>query len=116
MWEFAEYNNIGGRTHSQEFPNRLGGEIVLDLAPGERRAKRELLGAYASEHGNLAYIGAVRESFRPLPKHDYARPPHEGKLFYARYRWVPFHPRVDRTDPARVYEALGSFLDAPPPR
>src|SRR5678816_2367047 len=55
VWEFAEYNNIGGRTHSQEFPNRLGGEIVLDLAPGERRAKRELLGAYASEHGNLAY-------------------------------------------------------------
>jgi LmbE family N-acetylglucosaminyl deacetylase len=116
VWEFAEYNNIGGRTHSQEFPNRLGGEIVLDLAPGERKAKRELLVAYASEHGNLAHIGAARESFRPLPKHDYARPPHEGKLFYTRYRWVPFHPRVDRTDPVRVYEALGSFLAAPPPR
>lgn len=115
VWEFAEYNNVGGRTRSQEFPNRLGGEVVLDLAPSERRNKRELLRAYASEHGNLAHIGAARESFRPLPQHDYTRPPHEGTLFYARYRWVPFHPRIDRTDPVRVYEDLASFLAAPAP-
>lgn len=114
VWEFAEYNNVGGRTRSQQFPDRRPGEIVLDLAPGERQNKRELLRAYASEHGNLAHIGAARESFRPLPAHDYARPPHEGTLFYARYRWVPFHPRVDRTDPLRVYEDLASFLAAPP--
>ena len=116
VWEFAEYNNVGGRTRAQEFPDRRGGEIVLDLAPRERGNKRDLLRAYTSEHGNLAHIGAARESFRPLPKHDYARPPHEGTLFYARYRWVPFHPRVDRTDPLRVYEDLGAFAAAPLPR
>ena len=110
VWEFAEYNNAGGRTHAQEFPARCGGEIVLDLGSSERKTKRELLRAYASEHGNLAHIGAARESFRPLPKYDYARPPHEGRVFYARYRWVPFHPRVDRTDPNLVYEDLGGFV------
>jgi LmbE family N-acetylglucosaminyl deacetylase len=114
VWEFAEYNNVGGRTHAQEFPKRLGGEIVLDLTPAERKAKRELLGAYASERRNLAHVGIAREAFRPLPKYDYARPPHEGTPFYARYRWVPFHPRVDRTDPARIYDDLGAFVTAPP--
>jgi hypothetical protein len=114
VWEFAEYNNAGGRTRSQEFPDRRGGEIVLELTSEERRIKRELLRGYASEHGNLTHIGAARESFRPLPRHNYGWTPHEGTLFYARYRWVPFHPRVDRTDPSRVYEDLGAFVAARP--
>ena len=38
--------------------------------------------------------------------------PHAGTMFYARFRWVPFHPRVDRTDPAEFYRALGEFVSA----
>ena len=113
VFEFAEYNNAGGRTRSQEFPAARGGEITLDLDAAEQGFKRSVLGEYASERANLAHIQVAREAFRPLPRHDYARPPHPGTLFYARYRWVPLHPRVDRTDPALVYRELSAFVAAP---
>jgi len=115
IWEYAEYNHAGGRTRSQEFPAAQGGEIELDLDPTEQTLKRSLLDAYASERANLAHIMLSREAFRPLPRYDYAHPPHPGTLFYARFRWVPLHPRVDRTDPALVYRELSVFLDSPPP-
>lgn len=107
VWEFAEYNNAGGRTRSQEFPAVNGTEVVLHLSDAEQAEKRALLGLYASETGNLGHIGSGRESFRPLPAHDYARPPHPGTLFYARFHWVPFrHPRIDRTRPEEVSRAI----------
>lgn len=113
VWEFAEYNNAGGRSQSQRFPDARGsGEQTLALTDDEVAVKRRALALYASEHGNLRHIAATREAFRPLPGHDYGRPPHPATPFFARYRWVPFHPRVDRTDPAVVYRALGAFARA----
>lgn len=112
VWEFAEYNNAGGRTQSQRFPDARGGEQTIALTDDEVAVKRRALALYASEHGNLRHIAAAREAFRPLPDHDYGRPPHPGTAFFARYRWVPFHPRVDRTDPAAVYRGLGAFARA----
>jgi LmbE family N-acetylglucosaminyl deacetylase len=116
VWEYATYNNVGGRTRRQEFPRSMGSEIVLDLTTDEQELKRSLLGAYASERANLRHIGTAREAFRPLPRYDYSRPPHDGTMFYARFRWVPFHPRVDRTDPSEVYRDLSAFLATPAPR
>lgn len=116
VWEFATYNNAGGRTRRQEFPHSMDGEIVLDLDTGERTLKRSLLGAYASERGNLRHIGTSREAFRRLPRYDYSRPPHGGTMFYARFRWLPFHPRVDRTEPKDVYRDVSAFLAVPAPR
>jgi len=112
VWEYATYNNAGGHTRRQEFPRSMGGEIVLELAGDERTLKRSLLRAYASERGNLGHIGTSREAFRLLPRYDYSKPPHDGTMFYARFRWVPFHPRVDRTDPKDVYRDLFAFLAA----
>ena len=116
IWEFAEYNHAGGRTRSQEFPAARSGEIVIELDEAEQALKRDLLGEYASERANLAHIKVSREAFRSLPRYDYAQPPHPGTLFYAQFRWVPLHPRVDRTDPALVYRELSAFLASPPPR
>lgn len=112
VWEFAEYNNADRRTQSQRFPDTRGGEQTLALTEDEVAVKRRALALYASEQGNLRHIAAAREAFRPLPKHDYGLPPHPGTPFFARYRWVPFHPRVDHTDPAVVYGGLGAFARA----
>jgi N-acetylglucosamine malate deacetylase 1 len=104
--EFAEYNYAGGATRAQAFPRANGSETVLRLTPFEVAAKRALLALYRSERANLRHIGTEIESFRPLPRHDYAAPPHPGTLFCERFRWLPFrHPRVD-CEPAREVRAV----------
>ena len=111
VFEFAEYNNFGGRTRSQEFPESKGTETVIELTTEEVERKRAALAVYRSERGNLAHIESARECFRPLSDHDYSKPPHPGTLFYARFRWVPIpHPRVDFTAPEEVYATLDDFM------
>jgi LmbE family N-acetylglucosaminyl deacetylase len=110
--EFAEYNFCGGKAHSQEFPFPNGSEVTLTLTPAEQETKRKALALYVSEQMNLNYVKLQRECFRPLASYDYSQPPHNGKLWYARFQWVPFrHPRVDFTDPAEVSATITAFLD-----
>ena len=109
--EFAEYNLAGGRTNSHRFPQPNGTEATLQLTPTEQTAKRRALGVYASERRNLGYIALEREVFRPLARYDYGQPPHPGKLWYARFQWVPFrHPGVDFTQPTDVTRELVNYL------
>ncbi len=109
--EFAEYTLAGGRARSHSFPQPNGTEQTLTLDPGERARKRQALALYASEAGNLGYVGAEREVFRPLAPYDYRRPPHPGRLWYARFQWVPFrHPAVDFTPPAAVGAAISAYI------
>lgn len=108
--EFAEYNNAGGRINPNAFPRPSGKDQMIRLTREEQDRKCEALEAYLSERKNLGYVGIVHESFRPLPAHDYSKPPHEGRLWYARFQWVPFkHPRIDFTKPSDVCSALLSF-------
>jgi len=110
--EFAEYNLASGRPRSHLFPATTGAEQVITLTPVERAFKRRALGFYASERGNLRRIGVDREVFRPLPNHDYGRPPHPDKLWYSRFHWVPFrHPRVDFVRPQSVYDEIAEYID-----
>ncbi len=109
--EFAAYRLAADRPRSQDFAAPGPGAVTLDLTAEEQAAKRAALALYASEHGNLRHIAAAREMARPLPAHDYARPPHPGRLFWTRFQWIPFrHPRVDFTDAAGVYPVLGRFV------
>ena len=109
--EFAEYNLAGGAANSHAFPAPNGTETVLALTAAEQAAKRAALALYASERGNLGYVGARREAFRPLAAYDYGRPPHPGKLWYARFQWAPFrHPAVDFTQPADVTREIANYL------
>lgn len=115
VWEFAEYNNAGGRTNSQTFCQPAQLEQTLELSPEEVALKRKALALYASERNNLAHIRTEHERFRPLSDYDYSRPPHEGSLFYARFHWVPFrHPRIDFTRPADVSSAITEFGETLP--
>jgi LmbE family N-acetylglucosaminyl deacetylase len=109
--EFAEYNLAGGQPRSHAFPAPNGTESTIELTAAERAAKRQALALYASERGNLGYVATERETFRPLAAYDYARAPHTGRLWYARFQWVPFrHPMVDFTRPDAVSAAICAYL------
>jgi LmbE family N-acetylglucosaminyl deacetylase len=109
--EFAEYNFVGGKAHSQEFPEANGSEQIVMLTPAEQQKKAAALKIYGSEKLNLNYVKTERECFRPLATYDYSRPPHEGTLWYAKFQWVPFrHPRVDFTRPEEVSAAIVEFI------
>jgi LmbE family N-acetylglucosaminyl deacetylase len=113
--EFAEYNLAGGTINSHRFLRPNGTEQTFELTAAERSAKRRALAAYASERGNLADVRAAQEVCRPLATYDYGRPPHEGKLWYARFQWVPFrHPMVDFTRPEAVTAAISDYLGRKP--
>lgn len=112
VWEFSEYNFAGGKVRSQEFASPKGAEQRIVLTAEEQAAKRYALGIYKSEQGNLGYVRTEQEVFRPLASYSYGRPPHPGKLFYQRFQWVPYHPRVDYTKPEEVCRALVDFRSA----
>jgi LmbE family N-acetylglucosaminyl deacetylase len=113
--EFAEYNFAGSRARSHEFPQPNGTEQIIKLSLAEQQKKRMGLAIYQSEQGNLNYVKTVRECWRPLANYDYARPPHKGTLWYARFQWVPFrHPRVDFTKPKEVSAMINKFLTGKP--
>lgn len=110
VWEFAAYNKAGGRARSNRFADARGGVIELRLSREEVALKRRVLRLYASERINLAHIGLAEEAYRPLPRHDYAQPPHSGPLFRERFQWVPLrHPRIDFTRSAEIYRTLGRW-------
>lgn len=112
VWEFSEYNFAGGQVRSQEFASPQGAEERIVLTAEEQAGKRQALKIYASEQGNLGYVRTEQEVFRPLASYSYSRPPHPGKLFYQRFQWVPYHPRVDYTHPEEVCRALVNFGSA----
>lgn len=113
-WEFAAYNYFGGKVQSNRFIDARSGPVEFRLGPNEVALKRRGLGIYASERGNLAHIETESETCRPLPRYDYAAPPHPGTLFRERFHWVPVrHPRVDFLPSPLVYAALGGWVAGP---
>jgi N-acetylglucosamine malate deacetylase 1 len=113
VWEFAAYNYAGGRVAANRFTDAGGEARLIAATPKEAALKRRALGCYASERGNLRRLGFLREACRPLPAHDYAIPPHPGRLFRERFHWLPFrHPRIDFAPSAEVYRDLGRWASA----
>jgi LmbE family N-acetylglucosaminyl deacetylase len=109
VWEYSVYNFYGRSVRSNTFFSPLGKEIELKLSDEERSFKKTLLEMYASERGNLSYLRTEREVFRPLADYDYSRPPHPGTLFYRRFSWAAFHPRVNHVRPGEVSRAIAEF-------
>lgn len=112
VFEFAEYNRGGGAVRWNRFAVPNGTETDLRLTPAEIAMKRKLLAIYRSEKANLALARVERESLRPLPAYDYARPPHDGPLLRERFHWVGQlfrHPRVDFEPSQTVYDTLRNY-------
>jgi LmbE family N-acetylglucosaminyl deacetylase len=111
--EFAAYNFAGGRVGANRFAAMRGGEVAIDATRDEAQRKRQALGCYASERGNLGHVGAGREAFRPLPAHDYSAWPHPGRLFRERFHWVPFrYRRIDFDPSAEIYRDIAAWISA----
>jgi len=113
VYEFAAYNFAGGQVRANRFADERGREYAIEARPKEMALKRQALACYVSERGNLRHISVTREAWRPLRAHDYAAPPHPGRLFRERFHWVPFrHPRIDSEASIAVYADIGRWASA----
>lgn len=61
--------------------------ITFILTEDERRHKREMIERFSTQTGLLRHFTVEEESFRPAPKYDFTRPPHEGRLYYESFDW-----------------------------
>jgi LmbE family N-acetylglucosaminyl deacetylase len=112
VWEYSEYNFFGEKTRSNVFFAANGSELQLTLSSEERQAKTNALNMYASERRNLNYVRTEQEMFRPLAEYDYKQQPHAGTLFYRRYAWASFHPKVNQVRPEEVCRAIQQFRES----
>jgi LmbE family N-acetylglucosaminyl deacetylase len=110
VWEFSAYNYFGKKVRSQKFFDPNGTEQFIKLDSSEKELKRRALSIYRSERSNLSYVDVEQEVFRPKATCNYAEPPHHGRLFYQRFQWVRYHPRVDFCQPQEVCKAFVEFM------
>ena len=68
--------------------------------------KKKLLKIYKSESQNLNYVSLEKESYRELFDYDYSSPPHEGTLFYKRFSFFSWHPKVDSDNPDLICKKI----------
>ncbi len=91
VWEIPLYRRyLNGELVHQGFLSHgyEHEEVQLDISPEESKNKRAMLDAYASQHPFLLEFDAAVERFRPQPKYDYTRRPHEGLLNYEAWGWT----------------------------
>ncbi len=61
--------------------------VTVRLTPDEQRHKNALLACFATQRETLRNFPLDIERFRPAPRYDFRRPPHEGKLNYEQHPW-----------------------------
>ena len=80
VYEFAEYNNFGGKSVSNTFIGADINEEILILNDKEISYKKNVKYLQIRDQ-NLGHIKVVREALRKLKSYDYSQRPHKGKLF-----------------------------------
>jgi LmbE family N-acetylglucosaminyl deacetylase len=85
--EMTGYHDRAGTTVRGEFLpcDERADEVALELNEQERRLKRAMLAAYASQREVLALFHNDIERFRVSPNYDFRAPPHDGRLHYERF-------------------------------
>ncbi len=106
VYEYAEYNFSKGQINCNEFIKPTKNQVTLKLSVNEKKEKIKLLEIYNSEKGNLNYLNLEKECYRKLYHYDYSKPPHLGKLFYRRFSFFSWHPRVDSDTPKNVIKKI----------
>ncbi len=87
-WEMPAYTLFHkGKREFQTFLPAPQPVVVLHPTPEEVIRKRRMLESYVSQGNFLVNFDGVDESFRPLARYDYSRPPHEGVLNYEAWQW-----------------------------
>jgi N-acetylglucosamine malate deacetylase 2 len=86
--EMTGYHMATGVPVKSEFLDCPGTEVTtLVLDERERAFKRRLVACFATQSRVLADFTINLERFRPAPAYDFARPPHEGRLYYEQFDW-----------------------------
>lgn len=62
-------------------------EIVFRLSAEESERERRLLECFATQQETLQYFRTDMERYRLAPQYDFARPPHDGPVFYDHFSW-----------------------------
>ena len=106
IYEFAEYSFFKKKINSNKFIKPEKKDIIIELTDEDKKIKRKMLNIYLSESNNLNYISLNQESYRKLINYDYLKPPHQGTLFYRRFSFFDWHPRVDSDSPELICKSI----------
>ena len=106
IYEFSEYNNYDNKIRSNKFIKDYGKEVILKLNDNDKKFKKDALNIYDSEKSNLNYIDLEQETYRPIVNYDYKKPAHKGTLFYKRFSFFSWHPKVDSDKPINICKKL----------
>lgn len=81
LFELTSYHNRAGIMQTGEFLSHPDTPPhIVWLSPEQRDLKRRMFDCFASQRKVLAYFPVEKEAFRPSPRYDFGRPPHEGLL------------------------------------
>ena len=84
--EMPLYRANGDRVAYQRFaPGPEAASCTIRLTSEERKLKRRMLDAHASQRATLAPFGVDAERFRVAPDYDFTRLPNQGQVLYERY-------------------------------
>jgi N-acetylglucosamine malate deacetylase 2 len=90
LLEMTSYHARDCQCVNGEFLNpESSPEIVFDLPEGdrERKRKKKMIDAYASQRLVLENFPTNRERLRLAPDYGFTAPPHPGKLWYECMQW-----------------------------
>lgn len=68
-------------------PEVDGQSITLPLSPAERQRKLAVIACHVTQRVTLKNLPTDTERFRPAPRYDFRRPPHDWKLHYEHHPW-----------------------------
>jgi N-acetylglucosamine malate deacetylase 2 len=105
-WEMPLYHRRAGVIEFQKFLHVSGEEVRIVSTGDELLLKRAMISAYESQRDTLKQFSPETETFRPMMRHDFSRPPHPGKLNYEVWGW-----RVSGQDLCHTFVAFRDALE-----
>jgi|SRR5581483_7083190 len=88
IFEYASYHASPIGMASECFLKNSAEEVWdQPLTAEQRERKRKIFECYGSQRHVLRQFPLLREPVRVAPEYDFARPPHEGDLFYEQFEW-----------------------------
>jgi LmbE family N-acetylglucosaminyl deacetylase len=85
--EMTSYHNSPAGIRPGEFLPNGDGVTTVALSKEERDLKQQMFDCYPTQRNTLSLFPIGIERFRPAPRYDFTRPPHEGQLFYEGFPW-----------------------------
>jgi LmbE family N-acetylglucosaminyl deacetylase len=87
--EMTSYHAVGGVLRAGAFLPGENEGMSVPLTEADAARKRRMLGCFVTQRQTLAPFAVMAERFRVAPRYDFTRPPHDGDLYYERFRWGP---------------------------